>query len=250
MGNKYPEIGYGDEGSVYNYNDIYALKRFSLFRAMEYFYGEQLKRKFMKVEAMTALKDESFCYPIGLLQSDETTKEGCFSELVHYDQNIKDFNYLKKLKDARKILGYILKADAAIQRAHKNSIVIGDIKENNIMIDIKGNIKFVDTDNYAYQDFGFDLIPERSKCLEHTYNHPVTMRDNDIFVFAIMAISLLTKDESFNCFNYNKEFYDSFIEKLNVNREVKDGLRIIFSDAPNKPYIGSILQKIDYSKKL
>lgn len=242
LGTKYPKIGNGDEGSVYNYNYKYALKTFSLFSAMEYFYGEQLKRKFAKVEAMTLLKDEAFCYPIGLLQSDETTKKGCFFDLVHYDEGIKDFNYLKQLKDEKRILEYLLKADEAIQRAHKKGIIIGDIKENNIMIDINDNIKFVDTDNYAYQDFDFDLAPVRSKSLEMIYGHPFSRIDNDIFVFSMIALKLLTHDDSFS-FSINKDYLTQLIGRLNISAEVKDGLKIIFSDAENKPYISHVLKK-------
>lgn len=96
LGDKYPEIGSGNEGSIYNYNNQYALKTFSLFRAMEYFYGERLTTKFAKLEAMCSLKDDSFCFPIGLLGFKDLYKEGCYMNLIQFDKDKKDFTYLKK----------------------------------------------------------------------------------------------------------------------------------------------------------
>ncbi len=103
-------IGTGEEGTIYNYNNQYALKTFSLFRTMEYFYGQNLTNKFAKLEAMSSLTDESFCLPIGLLGFKDLFKEGCYMEIVQYDKDKKDFNYLKTLKDTTTILRYILKS--------------------------------------------------------------------------------------------------------------------------------------------
>ncbi len=211
LGERYLEIGSGDEGSIYNYNNQYALKTFSLFRAMEYFYGEKLTNKFAKLEAMCTLKDESFCFPIGLLGFKDLFKEGCYMNLVQYDSNKKDFNYLRKLEDPEIILDYILKADAAIQRIHAKGVRIGDVKESNILIDLNGNPIFVDTDNYSFQDFSFDLTPDRAYCLEKRYGKPYSLKDNDIFLFSIMALELLTHNSDFQYL----QSYEYLLQLLN-----------------------------------
>ena len=244
LGEKYPEIGSGDEGTIYNYNNQYALKTFSLFRSIEYFYGERLTSKFAKLEAMCSLKDESFCFPIGLLGFKDLYKEGCYMDLIQYDKDKKDFNYLKKLEDIQIILKYILKADDAIQRIHSKGVRIGDIKESNILIDLNGNPIFIDTDNYAFQDFSFDLIPDRAYCLEERYGKPSSLKDNDIFLFSMMALKLLTHNNDFRYLQSDEQL-TQLINDLNVSIEVKEGLKLIFSDSQNKPYIGPILQKIN-----
>lgn len=40
------------------------------------------------------------------------------------------------------------------------------------------------------------------------------------------------------------------IEFMDVSQEVKDGLRLIFSDANEKPYIEPILKKINPEQKI
>ena len=45
-------------------------------------------------------------------------------------------------------------------------------------------------------------------------------------------------------------YFRALIRFLNVSKEVKDGLRMIFSDAMHKPYIGPILEKINPEEKL
>ena len=249
LGGRYPEIGSGDEGSVYNYNNQYALKTFNLFRAMEYFYGERLTNKFAKLEAMCSLKDESFCFPIGVLGYKDLFKEGCYMDLIQYDKNKKDFNYLEKLKDTKIILEYILKADAAIQRIHTKGIRIGDVKENNILIDLNDNPIFIDTDNYAFQDFDFDLIPDSVYCLEGRYGKTFSLKDSDIFLFSIMGLKLLTHNSDFSYLK-SDEILIKLINNLDVSAEVKEGLKIIFSDSQNKPYLGPILQKINPKQDL
>ena len=243
LNEKYPDIGSGNEGEVYNYCNQYALKTFSFFRAMEYFYGEQLKNKFAKIEAMAPLKDESFCIPLGLFGYHDGYKEGCFTDLVLYKKGLKDFGDLKNIKNFEILLEYILKADAAMQRGHKQDLIIGDIKENNIMIDINNNPRYVDVDNYAYQEFGFNMPVARAQRSEKIYGHHASLKDNDIFLFATMSLKILTDNTDFNCFK-DRETLNYLIEHLNISEETKQELRIIFSDAQNKPYIGPILQRI------
>lgn len=149
----------------------------------------------------------------------------------------------------QRILNYILKADAAIQRIHAKGVRIGDIKENNILIDLNDNPVFIDTDNYAFQNFNFDLAPFRARCLEERYGRPASLKDNDIFLFSLMSLKLLTNTSEFSCLHSDEQL-TQLINGLDVSSEVKEGLKLIFSDSQNKPYIGPILRKINPIQQL
>ena len=241
---KYPQIGYGEEGSIHKYNNKKAIKVFEFFEDRE-----KLTRKFEKIEELAKIKDKSFCFPIGLVGYMDLKKEGYYMDFVNPMDECKDFNDLDKLKDMKKVLEYLLIADKAIERIHKKGIIIGDIKDDNIMIDKVGEVKFVDTDNYAYYDYAFDLVPVRSKWLEHTFGKEMSGKDNDIFVFTMMALQYFIKGTNIRM-NKSDEYFKKLIKHLNVSTEVKDGLRIILSDAPNKPYVGKVLKKINLDEQI
>lgn len=242
LGERYHKIGRGDEGSVYNYKNQYALKTF-------YCNEEKLLTKLDKIEAMSSLKDEAFCFPIGLLGFQDLLKSGYYMELIKYDKNKKNFYYLATLKKIKKIIEYIVKADEAIQRIHTKGIAIGDMKEKHILIDLNNNPVFVDTDNYAYMDYGFDLMPVSVLRLKRRYKNPMSLKDIDIFLFSIMALRLLTHNGAFQ-YTQSDDYLMQLVNNLNVCDEVKDGLKIIFSDSQNKPYIGPILQRINPKQDL
>ena len=241
---KYPQIGYGEEGSIHQYDNKKAIKVFEFFEDRP-----KLTDKFKKIEQLARINDSSFCFPKGLVGYLDLKKEGYFMNLVKPMDNCHDFSELDRLKDLKKILEYILIADRAMARIHKKGIVIGDIRGENIMIDKCGEVKFIDTDNYKYGDYNYDIVPCRSTWLEHTFSKKVTDIDNDIFVFAIMALQYFIKGTNIK-YRKSEVYFKQLIEYLNVSKEVKDGLSIILSDAPNKPYVGKILKKINLDEPL
>lgn len=241
---KYPQIGFGEEASVHKYDEDLAFKVFIFFSKKEC-----LSRKFEKIELMGKLRDESACFPVGLVGYEDKKKEGYFCDLVNPLSGCKDFEALTYLKDMRKLLDYIVQADEAIQRFHKMGLVLGDVKEDNIMIDENGNVKFVDTDNWMYGDYGFDLEPGRAHLLRRTYNKEASLIDSDRFAFAMMAIQYFIKGTLIRL-HCSEAYFKKMVELLNVSPEVKDGLRLIFSDAKDKPYVGPILKMIDPNQPL
>ena len=50
--------------------------------------------------------------------------------------------------------------------------------------------------------------------------------------------------------HHSDVYFKKLIEFMDVSQEVKDGLRLIFSDANEKPYIGPILKKINPEQKI
>lgn len=75
------------------------------------------------------------------------------------------------------------------------------------------------------------------------------MKDNDIFVFTLMALNILTEYEFFGLGEAADDLTVS-IKNLNVDKETKEGLNIIFSDSLNKPYFGEVFRKIEPYQKL
>lgn len=240
----YPQIGFGDEASVHKYNEKIAFKTFDFIRDKE-----KLPKKFEKIELIGQLYDVAACFPIGLVGYEDKKKEGYYCDLVKPLKDYKDFDHLQYLKDMRQLLGYIIQADEAIQRFHKMGFILGDIKGNNIMIDHNGNVRFVDTDNWMYHDYGFDLYPSRADWLHDTFNKNFSLIDNDRFVFAMMVIQYFIDDDIVRL-HHPGIYFKHLIELMDVSQEVKDGLRLIFSDANEKPYIGSILKKINPEQKI
>lgn len=232
LNDKYKRIGRGCEGRIYRYNHKYSLK---IFHNRE-FKMDQLQ----KISAMFNENDPSFCFPIGFVKDYDGNILGYYAELVKYYKSLKDFNSLERYDNLSLIIDYIIQADDAIRRAHDNRIILGDIKGDNIMINKKGIIKFVDTNNYKYKDFDFNLKPINSMYLNRAYKNN-NLKDNDIFIFSLFSLFLLTKNYVFSGLS-SAESYNRTINKWDINRELKEGLELIFSDYENKPYFGDILK--------
>ena len=242
--NRYPQIGFGDEGAVYKYNDEIAFKTFEFTKEQEI-----LSRKFAKIEEFGRLRDESACFPIGLMGYEDHKKEGYYTSLVHPDEHYNDFDLLIYMKDMRRKLQYVLEVNEAIKRFHQMGLIIGDIKGDNIMIDSEGHIKFVDTDNWKYGDFDFDLTPGRSTWLSRTYEEEFSELDNEKFVFGMMAIQIFLSGTVVSM-HPNDYYFQRMIEYLRVPKDTKEGLRDIFSSSHDKPYIGDVLKDISTEREL
>ena len=239
LGIKYTCIGVGDEGRVFRYDDNIAFK---IYHCNQYSQNK-IKKIYKKVCEMFEEDIDSFCFPRGFVTQGRKVI-GFFFEHVEYNEGLRDFDDLEDCDNTSEVLNYILQADRAIQEAHEKGIIIGDIKGDNIMINQEGLIKFIDTDNYIYHDYDFNIAPSRFHWLNIMYEHNNDPIDNDIFVFSLMTLFLLTKDPVF-ILHHNKTLLDRTISCLDVDSEIKDGLQLIFSDAHNKPYIGDILKLFD-----
>ncbi len=242
--NNYNKIGLGAEGTVYKYNDQLALKFFNFFKDRNSY-----MKKFKKIELLSKLKDPNACFPIGLVGYEDEKKEGYFHDLVDTTNGYKNFELLNFLNDLKQILEFVIDADLAIQRFHKMGIILGDIKGDNIMINNNNSVKFIDTDNWMYNGYEFDLIPGRATWLSDTFKKEFSPIDNDKFVFAIMAIQYFV-DGSIIRLHKSDNYFKNLIKFMNVSKDVKDGLRLIFSDAKDKPYIGPILKEINPHEKI
>ena len=242
--NEYPQIGFGDEGSIHKYNDEIAFKTFDFTTDKK-----KLPKKFEKIELLGKLNDKSACFPIGLVGYEDEKKEGYFYELVHKNQEYKDFDLLLHYGDNKFKLKVIKETSDAVKRFHDMGFILGDIKGNNILIDNDNNIKFVDTDNWKYKEYDYDIVPGRSKWFYRAYKKECSELDNDKYVLGMMAIQLFLNG-SIISMHQNDRYFKYMVDHLNVSNEAKDGLRIIFSDANNKPYIGDALKDINTDEEI
>ena len=179
---KYPQIGFGGEGTIYQYDEATVFKLFDWIDN-----SETLHKKFQKIEKLAQLEDDAFCFPMGLVGYADRKKEGYYTSLVHAMDGCADFSDLHFLHNQKKILEYLIKADAAIQRIHRRGVILGDIRGSNIMLDKDGNPKFVDTDNYAYQEYGFDVADVRTKWLEECFQR-YFHQEIAIFIYILCSL--------------------------------------------------------------
>ena len=239
------QIGYGGEGAVFRLDEKTVYKTFDFTRD-----DKLINHKFQKIEALGKLRDKNFAFPTGLVGYEDEKKEGYTMKFVHVDEEISDFWMLlnsQELIKVRKLLDYVLKADMAIKRAHDMGIIIGDIRGENIMIDDEDEVVFIDTDNFSYREFTHEVVDKRMCYLEKIYGHQFSRADRDIYLYSMMALEILLS-APFIEKNQSDDFFKALVSKLNVSREVKNALRTILSDAEDKPYIGPILDEINWDE--
>ena len=243
---KHPLLGMGAEGYVYKYDDNYAIK---IFREMDFNYGYKEIQKMAKIAKLSELKDESFCFPIGLVGFEDYSKHGYYMKYIKAHPDHKGFDYFKSVNDNEILLEVLMKANDALERIHKKGVIIGDLRASNIIIDTNNNPIYIDTDNYMYSNFIFDLTPNRANTLEDIYGAYPNLEDNDKLLFAIMALEALTGDSGFNI-HQSKEGFDFLIKELKIDKETREIIEAIFSDSENKPYMGPALKRINPKQKL
>lgn len=242
---KYDQIGFGTEGAIYKYDENTAFKTF--FKNNR----ENNALKIEKVKTMTKLNDPSFAFPKGLIHIGIKNEIGYYMDLVHTNPNCKDFylidhHYLVKAKE---FLDIIIKADEAIKRAHRLGIVLGDIKKDNILVDINDNPIFVDTDNYAYGDYSFDMRDKKTYWLKDLYGRSFDLKDNDKYVYTLMVLQYYLRGIVLR-YMQDKDIYRWLIKLMVASPEVKEIIETILSDSDDKPYIGDALKLINPEEDL
>lgn len=234
-------VGRGDEGTVFNYQNKFAIKIFTRYKTAEN--RSKLERKLAKVQEMTSLRDPGVAFPLGLVSSNGKEVDGYYTRLIQGIDGLKDFTELKKLKDLRKAIVLLQKGDQTLKKIHDKGIALGDIKGNNILIDDSENPVFIDIDNAKYKHHMFDLIPDRAGCLYQMFHGPMSFQDNDKLLYALMALYIITKDKRFD-FHSRKEDIQEALRNLHSDRQTQEILYDIFSDSINKPYVGEVLPRI------
>ncbi len=241
---EYRFLGSGSEGEVYKYSSTIAFKIFPELLSLKNKIDEINLKRIAKIRKLMQLEDENFCFPKGFIKDQDNRIIGYYMELVK-EKAIFDLNFTNDLKNK---LAYYIAASCAIKRIHQKGVAIGDIRESNILMNNHSKIKFIDTDNFAYQGYSYSLADIRTEWLSKVYEKEYSLMDNDKYVLALLSLSSLCGEMFFN--RQNPAFFKKLIASLNVSKYVKDGIEEILSDKPNKPYIGDFLEEIDPQEEI
>ena len=248
-------LGGGHEGDVYEYDSDYAIKVFT------YANLERVEQKLAKIKELMKFHDESFCFPLGLVdfsspgeEDSDSIPKAYYMEKVERNRYFKDFEklyFMSQFYENSFMLNFILQGDAAIKRIHRAGAIIGDLKGENILIDNDNQVKFCDTDNYMFGNFGFDADPHRAHYLESIYDDDtVDPKDNDIFLYAMLAVEILASKERLFKINLSSKFLRRMVELMDTSKSVREGFSYIFSDASEKPYLSEVIKDLDCDKKI
>ena len=246
-------LGEGSEGRVYNYKNKYAVKVFSRFdwESNDYLTLASLEHKRKKLEAMMKLKHPGATFPLGFANVPDDDKAYYMPIILPPcpDFPVSTLSNYSIYDSREKLVNILVKADETLQDLHKLGVYLGDIKESNIVLRDGIEPVFVDIDNAVFQDFTFDLIPNRSWCFKEIFGGDINnYADNDKLLFALMSLKQVTGYGDF-CPSSNAWELKSLIKRLRVDKETREILKCIFSDAENKPYVGKVLKKIYLNNK-
>lgn len=252
----YPKIDSGSEGTVYRFNREKAIKLFNI---------DKIPYRLNKIKELSNLSDLNFCFPTGLVYTNNNNIVGMEMDLVN---NLYGYGSLVNV-----ILNYVpngsieldvikdimFKINDAIKRVHAFDYTIGDLRPKNILIDDNNEPIFIDTDSGAYKEYDYDFYYSMLDCAGSIYNHKFSYKDIDRYVWAVLFLETFLM---YNCFNkklysflalemfQNKSSFKYLIKHLNVSKHMKELLTIIFSDADDKPYIGDIFKDYNFEEQL
>ena len=251
LNEKFIFLGDGSEGIVYKYDDSTAIKMYN---------PKRFPNKLDKVKELYKLSDPNFCFPSGIVFTRRDDLIGIKMDLIKKSKEFDSFlelflDYIPNGDvDIDTLYNILFKIDSAIRRIHGFDYRIGDLRPKNIMLDENNEPIFIDTDGGSYKEYDYDIKSPRSQWADRVYRKKFSKEDSDKYVWALIFIESLLTYNNFNKRNapffaielyQNSDVLDDLISDLSIPKEMKEGLKIIFSDADNKPYIGDIFK--DYN---
>lgn len=214
-------IGNGSEGTVYDLGE----------KALKLFHEDidfpVLYNKINKLFLLNQININGVVTPIELMVSDNGTPKGYTMEKIDTLTNMYIFtksitfsleDKIKKLKQMEEL----------IIKIHENKITLGDMNLFNFLLNVKGELFAIDTDNYKIENYNNDIMP--SMGFPYYYeNISSQINENlDKFLFGIYIIRNLTNcddlrlDQVLMDLYPNTNYIETYIEALEVNNEVKD----------------------------
>ena len=225
----YKVINSGEEGIVYKYNDSICFKEFKHDRV--------LRSKESKIKKMMKLDDNSFCFPLGRV----TTNNNFVGYYMKYVDSKETFKDLEESYDYERIKELIIKASICIERLHQSKLYRLDCNLSNILIKDEEPI-FVDTDNYKYKMHAPEFWTGDPLLIK--YGRRFSDQDKDIFLYTMSLMQLFAKDTVlFDLFE--GDYLNEYLSKTILPSHVQSGLIEIFSDSKDKPYLHYMLQDVD-----
>lgn len=158
----------------------------------------------------------------------------------------------------------LIKVCEIVEWAHKNGIYIGDLNENNFLLDANHNYEpiNVDRDNHGIIDpqngkyYGFDSFPslveeaivKYSPCDLNVHSIYDYLSAVDIELLTLMIMRILTTDMSWNS-TLTTEEVCCRLDKLQNTGQIlsseREILEVILSDSVDKPYPIHILKQLN-----
>lgn len=231
---KYLRSGKGIEGIVYEYTPDKVIK---ILDPKEVSIESVMNR----VHYFINVKIDNVIFPEDTVLDDKGNVLGYSMKNVRTNKYKSFFNLLECL-DNKEFVDYFIKAQETMKKLHDKNIFIGDFNPNNIMIDEDDNPVFIDTINYATEEFSFTFIPFSAMLFEHIFNKKIELLDNDIFMFTFLFLSYyISFDDLIEAVN-NPDNFKNIIDKFNIRDESKKILKDIFSLNGKKNYIDDILK--------
>ncbi len=244
--NTFTFLGEGTEGKVFQKDNL-AFKIFHLKRLRKI-----LNCKCQKIELLSKLNDSSFCFPIGLLSLNNEIK-GYYMPLIESGKYKNMDELLYKSNNISKMIECLCKVSNAVERLHKLGVTIGDIRPKNIMLAQNDEPIFIDTDNYSIGGYDYDLNLQCVDFLYDIYHKNFSYEDIDKFLLGILAIQPFLEGsviESQILMQHDDAYFQNLIQYMHIDKKYKEALRLIFSDSPNKPYVGPILKRINPTERI
>ncbi len=263
---KYEYVGHGSEGTVYKYDEKTVVKIFN-----DYLSEKKISMKFRKIEVLGRIEKPGMVLPRGVVgfsredkidlssldpsdfeaftaaflelrnkNFDGVLKSGYFMDRVICHSKYGNFDKLSSLKNTKKALEVMQKADKIMRRLHAHGFRIGDVKGRNILIDQNLNPLFIDGDNMAYEDLSYDTEDDRTVWLDETFGGKHSRVDSDIYLYTLMCLNYFMENEGMYL-GHNREYLEKLVKFLKVDPVTREALSIILSDAHGKPYIGDVL---------
>lgn len=241
LGKEYPVINKGGaEGAIYAHPDgvLKPLKEFDV----------------KKIEKVTLLgqniEDEAFCKILGTFSYGKNdSAAGVVMDRVYPSYIAKDFHSLEYcwfLDEREFVKDVTIRGSDALKRFHELGIAVGDIKDDNIMINEDQKPVFVDTPSVAYKEYPCDVMNDpRLSLLSRTYGEDFSLQDNDIYLYTIMVLNYFTLQINKLEDYLDPKYAQDFVRLMSVNDKAKDILLKIFSKDANKPYVGDAIREIN-----
>ena len=195
------EIGHGGMGTVYlaARADGYFEKEVAIKVLNRGAATEELIRRFRAERQLLARLDHP---NIARLIDAGTLDDGCPYFVMEYAEGTPITRYLeKKGSDVTERLNLFLKICAAVEAAHRNSIVHRDLKSNNILVNHEGEPKLLDfgiakivradTDPLEVTSFNQQRLTPSSASPEQVKGQPVTVL-TDVYGLGIVLYEILS----------------------------------------------------------
>ncbi len=205
------EINRGGEGIIYKTKDnklvakIFHSNNVNLTVSKFNFLQKLNKNIFITPQSILKYADKIAGYIMEYIQPEFNPISAFFNSAFCQKNNIDD---KIKLKISQNLIN-------AVKSAHDNSIIIGDLNQFNVLVNLKGEIKIIDTDSFETpgEKHSGKMLEE---IRDYLYNGQIST-ESDYFALAVNIFNLFTYTHPFKgIHSKHKRLQDRMIHKISV----------------------------------